>query len=183
MAYYIARACMGHAGYINVICEENRMSINSIIILVFIALLVLIALFYRKALLSRLPVLPGETILGEEDEVAVYETGGPRTMCYNRCRIRLTDSRIIIAQKMLFPRNAFHLRYVISYRVAEARTDLLTVLKKGFYDIEVPASLVSLSAKGAGISVNLPLSPSNNRRVAFDMQRSGEFLRIFTASR
>ncbi|PKL38528.1 MAG: hypothetical protein CVV44_11630 [Spirochaetae bacterium HGW-Spirochaetae-1] len=158
------------------------MSIDRIIILFFIAFLVFIALFYRRAILSRLPGLSGEAILGEEDEVAVYETGGPRTMCYNRCRVRLTDSRIIIAQKMLFPRNAFHLRYVISYRVAEARTDLLTVLKKGYYDIEVPASLVSLSEKGAGISVNLPISPSNNRMIEFDIQRSGEFLRIFTPS-
>lgn len=158
------------------------MVINSIIVVVFIVFLVFIALLYRRTFFSRLTVLPGEVILGEEDEVAVYETNGPRIMCYNRCRVRLTDSRIIIAQKRLFLQNAFRLRFVILYSVVEAKMDLLKVLKKGYYDIDVPASLVSLSEKGSGISVNLPISPLNNRMIGFDIHRSGEYLRLFTLS-
>ncbi len=155
------------------------MHINLIILGAFLAVLVFIGFFYRRALLSRLPALPGEMTLSEEDGVAVYETGGPRVRYYNKCRVRLTDSRLIIAQKMLFMRESFALRFVVSYRAGEAKPDILSILKKGYYDIEVPASRISVAEKGGGASVSLPIATFGGRRVEFEIKRAGEFLRAF----
>ena len=155
------------------------MYIIQIVPLIFLAFLITFALFYRRALLSRLPALPGESILSEEDGVAVYEHSGSRVKCYNNCRVRLTGSRIIIAQKLPLLRDSFYLRFVIQYNVDKAKTDLLTIIKKGYYGIEVPASLMILTGKGAEISVTLPLYPVSGRTIEFDIRRSGEFLRVF----
>ncbi len=159
--------------------ETQNMYIIQVVPLIFLAFLIAFALFYRRALLSRLPPRPGESILSEEYGVAVYEHSGPRIKCYNNCRVRLTDSRIIIAQKLPLLRDSFYLRFIIQYNVDKARTDLLTILKKGYYDIEVPASLITLTEKGTEISVTLPLYPVSRRTIEFKIRRSGEFLRVF----
>lgn len=159
------------------------MHVNLIIICIFLAILVLIGFYYRKAVLSRLPALPGEAVLSEEDGVTVYETGGPRIQCYNKCRVRLTDSRLIIAQKMLFTREKFALRYIVSYRAGEAKPELGAILKRGYFDIQVPASHISCTEKGGGASVSLPIAIFQGRRVEFEVKRAGEFLRVFMQDR
>ncbi len=155
------------------------MHINLIVISAFLAILVLIGFYYRRAVLTRLPALPGEVVLSEEDGVAVYETGGPGIKCYNGCRVRLTDSRIIIAQRLLFMRERLALRFVVSYRAGEAKPDLFSILRKGYHDIEVPASRISCMEKGGGVSVSLPIYTFQGRKVEFEVKRAGEFMRVF----
>ncbi len=159
------------------------MHVNLILICVFLAILVAIAIYYRRAVLSRLPALPGEVVLSEEDGVTVYEKSGPRIRCYNKCRVRLTDSRFIIAQKMLFMRDTFALRFLVSYRAGDAKPELSSILKKGYYDIEVPADRISIAEKGGGASVSLPIAIFQGRRVEFEIKRAGEFLRVFMQDR
>lgn len=155
------------------------MHINLIIICAFLAVLVFIAIYCRRAVLSRLPALPGEAVLSEEDGVAVYEKSGPRIRCYNRCRIRLSDSRLIIAQKILFMRGAFALRFVVSYGAGEAKPGLFSILRKGYYDIQVPADRICIAEKGGGASVSFPVALFQGRRIEFEVKRAGEFLRTF----
>ncbi len=108
------------------------MSIQVIALIVFFCLMVVLAFLYRNSTLQKLPFLPGEEILFEEDKVTVRQGGAPGTALFRGCRVRVTSRRIIIAQKVPF-RKAYHvLRHVISYGAVNDDTQLDKTLAKGY---------------------------------------------------
>ena len=90
------------------------MSINTVIIFCFILMLIVIAVLYRDSTLDKLEVLAGESALFEEQGVRVEQSGSPRSTVFFNCIVRVTDMRIIIAQKILL-RKKHVLRHVIFF--------------------------------------------------------------------
>lgn len=64
----------------------------------------------RGSTLSQLPLLPGESILFDEDGIEVTQDSR-REVRYPRCRVRVTTQRVIVAQKIL-RRDDHALRFV-----------------------------------------------------------------------
>ncbi len=115
------------------------MSINLIVIIISVALFILIAVFYRNTTLDKLPLLNGEKVIFEESGVRVEQSGSPRSVIFINCIVRVTDKRIIIAQKMLLSKQ-YALRHVITYSGSSGKTDLKALLKKGYLNIEISKS-------------------------------------------
>ncbi len=77
------------------------MSLNLIIIIVFIGVMFFIAILYRNSTLDKLAMLPGETVLFEEKRVRVEQAGSPRSTIFINCIVRITDRRIIHSQRVI----------------------------------------------------------------------------------
>jgi hypothetical protein len=91
--------------------------VGSIFFVVFIILVVVGNRLVRNSTLEKLEALPEEKTLFEEDGVKVEEClrgKGIKTI-YRNNHIRLTNKRIIVAQKPWFGKQHF-LRQVINYR-------------------------------------------------------------------
>ena len=133
------------------------MTINTIIILIFIVLLIVVAILYRNSTLDKLQLLPGEKILFEESSVRVEQAGSPGSVIFFNCIVRVTNSRIIIAQKMLF-RNRYALRFVIIYSDSENVTDLKNTFMSGFIVMKVSAQEIKFSTGDGSstVTINIP---------------------------
>ncbi len=135
------------------------MSIHLIIIGIFFAALILVMIFYRNSTLDKLLSLPGEKILFEESGVRVEQSGSPRTVIFINCIVRLTDRRIVTAQKMLLSKK-YALRHVINYYGLSDTTDLKTSFKKGYLNMTVSKSEVAISDTDGGCSVRIDIPDS-----------------------
>jgi len=135
------------------------MSANLIVIVIATVVFILIAFFYRGASLDKLPELPGEKALLEENGVRVEQSGSPRSVIFMNCIVRVTDRRIIIAQKMLLS-NKYALRHVIVYNGLNNSTDLKTSFKKGYLNIAVTKSDVKLDDAGGTCTVRINIPES-----------------------
>lgn len=135
------------------------MSINLIVIIISVLLFILIAVFYRNTTLDKLQFLSGEKIVYEESGVRVEQSGSPRSVIFINCIVRITDRRIIIAQKMLLS-SKYALRHVIVYNGLNNSTDLKTTLKKGYLNIAVSKSDVKVDDTGGTciVRINIPES-------------------------
>jgi len=145
------------------------MSVNLIIIGIFCVLLIMITFLYRNSTLDKLPLLPGEKILFEEGEVRVEQSGSPRSVIFINCIVRVTDKRIIIAQKMLLSKK-YALRHVITYNGLTDTTDLKISLKEGYLNMTVEKSDVKISdADGIWtVRINIPESAlTRNQFIAY----------------
>jgi hypothetical protein len=123
------------------------MSVNIIIIGVFFFVLVLAAFFYRGASLDKLPMLEGEKVLFEESGVRAEQGGAPTTAVFSNCIVRVTNMRIIIAQKMLLSKS-YALRHVIVYNALSDASDLKTSLKKGYLNMKITKENLKLNDAG-----------------------------------
>lgn len=94
---------------------------NAIIIIIFLILLAIISLVMKKkfknAYLDKLSLLPGEKVLFEEDGIKTLTRTVMRGSLYPKSIVRVTNQRIIIAQKMLFNKTSMPIRFVIHYHV------------------------------------------------------------------
>jgi hypothetical protein len=133
------------------------MSVNLIITGIFCVLLIMAAFLYRNSTLDKMPLLPGEKILFEEGGVRVEQSGSPRSVIFINCIVRVTDMRIIIAQKMLLSKK-YALRHLIAYNGLSGSTDLKTSFKQGYLNIAVTKSDVKISDAGGicTVSINIP---------------------------
>jgi len=150
------------------------MSVNLIVILIFIAVLLIMSLFYRKATLDKLPMPGGEAVLFEERGVRVEQGGAPRTALFFNCIIRVTDRRIIIAQKMLLSKKSYALRHVITYYGAGESTDLGATLSKGYLNFSIYRDDIKLGEDGGEtfVRIDIPKTPlTGNQYVKFTTAR------------
>jgi hypothetical protein len=130
-----------------------------IALLVFVLLLVGVAIAYRNATLDKLPPLPDEEILFEEDGVRVEQTGN-RTALFFGCKVRLTNHRLIVAQKVLFQKK-YALRHVVFYDdlVADG-TDLGQSMRSGYVTTTLRRQDISLHKEDDKTYVLFPLDGS-----------------------
>jgi len=142
------------------------MSINLIIIIISIVLFTLIALLYRNATLNKVPLLTDEKVLFEENGVRVEQSGSPRSVIFINCIVRVTDRRIIIAQKMLLSKQ-YALRHVIVYSGLSDYTDLKTSLKKGYLNLTVSKSDIKIDDAGGKCIVRIDIPESSLTRNQF----------------
>ena len=133
------------------------MPINTIIIIIFLILLILAAFLFRNSTLDKLTLLDGESVLFEEKCVRVEQAGSPSDVLFFGCIVRVTNMRIIIAQKMLF-REKYALRHVIEYNCGDDRADLAATLRKGYIimRIEKEALKITGSADDTTVSIAIP---------------------------
>ncbi len=69
---------------------------------------------WKNATLEKIGLMPGEKILLEEANIKIVSCTSPRTVIFPRSVIRLTNQRIMIAQKPLFG-SGTGLRFVVQY--------------------------------------------------------------------
>jgi len=133
------------------------MSTNLLVIIIAGSVFILIALLYRNATLDKLPSLSGERVIFEESGVMVEQSASPRSVIFINCLIRITDRRIIIAQKMLLSKK-YALRHVILFNGQSDKTDLKTSLKKGYLNLEISRSDLKIEQSGDiyTIRINIP---------------------------
>ncbi|MBP7735710.1 MAG: hypothetical protein KA369_07025 [Spirochaetes bacterium] len=156
--------------------------ITVIIIICFLAAAALLLfLLYRRSSLARLPEVPGEIVVCEERGVAVDEKR-IRFYRYNNCMVRLTDRRIVIAQKLPFSKSAYLLRFVIEYNSTEPRVDVKAMILKGYVPALVSAGQVTAAPDGAGAAVTIDIRHGrggSERVLNFKTERAGEYMRVF----
>ncbi len=116
------------------------MTLELIVIAVFLAAMVFIAVMYRKATLDKLPLLPGEETIFEETVRRVEQGGTRRQTVFPKCLVRVTTRRIVIAQKFAFNKSRYALRHVITYDRYSDTTDLGSTLKKGYIIMDINKS-------------------------------------------
>lgn len=105
--------------------------------------MLIVGIVYRKSTLKHLAMMPDEAILFEETGVRVEQAGSPRSVRFPKCIVRVTNHRIIIAQKTLFG-NTMVLRHVITYDRYAKNTDLRATLTKGYLVMQITPSQVKL---------------------------------------
>ncbi len=156
------------------------MPINIIIIITFILILSVIAFIYRNATLDKLRPLPGEQTIFEEIGVEIEQGGAPQTIYYRKCIIRVTDARIIIAQKISFMKNKYMLRFVISIAGREARTEIRSTLKSGYHIVSVDRNKISLKPEGVSTLINIPIG--EKRYVRFSTRAGNDYRKALVLS-
>lgn len=122
------------------------MTINIIAVILFFIVLVVVAFTYRNSTLEKLPIPDGESILFEEHGARVEQHGSPRSVIFRNCIVRVTNLRIIIAQKMLLSKG-HALRFVIEYNKLSGNTDLKATFRKGYLNFTVTAADLKVDEK------------------------------------
>lgn len=135
------------------------MDIRLVLIIVFILIMTVIAIAYRKSTLDKLVMLPGEEVLFEEPGIKVEQRGGPRTAVFPGCTVLVTNQRIIIAQKVPFSRKPV-LKHVITYHFVNRGTDLSQTFKKGYLIMEVDKSMIRFEDDTSGTTVTIDVPDS-----------------------
>jgi hypothetical protein len=156
------------------------MPVNLVIILAFFLILLIIALIFRNSTLDRLKPIPGEKTIFEEDGITVEQRGTPRIIFYGKCRIRVTGARIIIAQKILFMKNKYMLRFVMNLDRGETRVDLPSTLKSGYYIASIDKNQVDFKPEGALTLVKIPIGET--RYVQFATGAGNDYRKALAGS-
>ncbi len=157
------------------------MSLSTVAILIFFALLFLIAVVYRGSTLDKLPVPDGEKILFEEIGVRVEQSGGRRSTVFINCIVRVTDWRIIIAQKILFSKR-YALRYVISYSSGSGLLNLGSALKKGYLIFHISADSMNIRKEPDAFVITIDIPETlltHGQYVKFRTKMGEDYTRIF----
>ncbi len=158
------------------------MSIELIVIAVFLAGMATMAVLYRKATLDRLTPLPGEEVLFEETVRRVEQRGGPRTVAFPKCLVRVTTRRIVIAQKFAFSKNRYALRHVITYDRYSDNTDLGSTLKKGYVVMDINKSDLEIIREYDRQIIRITVPESlltKGQYIEFTTERAGDYEKFF----
>lgn len=154
------------------------MPVNLVILILFFLMMAAIALLYRKATLDKLQFPEDETLLFEEYGIRVEQSGGSRSVFFINCVVRVTDRRIVIAQKMLF-RTKYAVRYVIFYRVGDDETGLKHTLLKGYILIRIDNTALQIeqqAGNSATVRIKIPETPlTMNQYILYDTNRAGDY--------
>jgi hypothetical protein len=155
-----------------------------IVVAVFIfAVCASLYLLYRRGDLGRFASLPGETVICEERDIGIDEKR-IRYYRYGHCLVRLTDRRIVIAQKVPLLKAAYYVRFVIEYGTSEPGIDIGGMLLKGYVPARAALSQISLAPDGASVSVTVSRLHANSNRyseLTYRSERAGEYARTFLA--
>lgn len=135
------------------------MYVITIVFGVLFFILILIAVVYRNATLDKLTALPDEKILFEENGIRVEQNGSPESTVFINCIIRVTNMRIIIAQKTLLSKK-YVLRHVINYTGLSESTDLKSTFAKGYLNMTIPKSGLKISSTGDVFTVRIDIPES-----------------------
>lgn len=149
--------------------------VNIIIVFVFVLTLAGIAYLGLRAMLDKLAPLAGESILFEEKEIAVEEHGGPRIKYFGGCLIRVTDQRIVIAQRILFMKDKSIIRYLISFSTERIHADIKATLKNGYLTGETIRDRIIFTNEGALTLVAIPLEEWKN--IKFRTKSGSDYMR------
>jgi hypothetical protein len=152
-----------------------------IIALFFLAACALLLLLYRRAALGRLAALPGEVVICEERDIAVDEKR-IRYYRYGRCIVRLTDRRLVIAQKVPLFKDAYNVRFVIDYKSSGPGIDIGKMLRAGYVPARVAPAQVTMAPEGASVALTIGLIHSNGNSFSvlrFRSERAAEYARQF----
>ncbi len=153
-----------------------------IIALFFLTAGALLLLLYRRAALGSLAALPGEVVICEERNIAVDEKR-IRYYRYGCCIVRLTDRRIVIAQKAPLFKDAWYVRFVIDYRSPGPGIDIGKMLRAGYVPARVAPAQVTLAPEGASAAVTIGLIHTNGNsysKLSFRSERAAEYARVFS---
>jgi len=156
------------------------MSFEWAMVVAVLCMMVVFAVTYRNATLDKLATEVGEDTLLEEHAVRV-RVGNGRVTIFRGCVVRLTDRRLIIAQKALFGRSAV-LRYVLRYRDASSETEeagFAATMKRGFIAGPVdPRSIRFEPVEHGKTLVRIPPGPGTmGHELTFPSARAGDLQR------
>jgi hypothetical protein len=152
---------------------------------IFFFILIIIAVAYRNSTLDKLPSLPGEKMLFEETGVRVEQEGAPRSAVFINCIVRVTDLRIIIAQKILLSKK-YALRHVINYKGGDESTSLKTTFKKGYLNMTITGSNFSIteSRDSSIIRIEIPESVLTWKQfIVYKTLRKSEYQNLFATGK
>ncbi len=128
-----------------------------------------------SATLENLSPIPGENVLFEEAKVRVEQKGSPRSAVFFNCLIRVTDYRIIIAQKNMLGRS-HSLRHVITYNNRHQNTEAKAGLK-AYLEWTMDPAAIQITEEG--VSIGLPDSGlTKGQTVLFSVRAMPEFRKI-----
>lgn len=140
--------------------RERMMAVEYYVIIGFAAAMAAVAVLFRHSTLDKLPFLPGEEVLFEEDGVRVEQAHPRRTVVFLRCLVRVTNYRIITAQHALLSKKK-PLRHVAAYRgPAGEGVDLPKTLGKGFVVVSLNKDRIRLETRNEKPVVVIPLDGS-----------------------
>jgi len=143
---------------------------------------VLLFILYRRAAFGRIAELPGEVVICEERDIAVDEKR-IRHYRYGRCIVRLTDRRLLIAQKVPLFKDAYYTRFVIDCNSAHPGIDIGKMILVGYVPARVAPTQVALVPNGAAAEVTISLIHSNGNPycgLSFRSERAAEYMRVFS---
>jgi len=129
---------------------------------VFALVAFFVARKYKDAVLSKLAPLDGEKIRYEEDGITVEHLGGMRPVVYLNSFLRITNRRVILAQRVLFGDKRV-LRFVIEHAVSqESGTSVGEAVKAGYFVGKIPAAeFVKTTGSGGKRMIEFPLAGSS----------------------
>ena len=157
------------------------MTVEIIILLVFAVIIVIGAIFYKNSTLDKLEFLPNETIISEVKKIRVEHINKTRTTIFLNCIIRITNKRIIIAQKILFS-DKFALRYIISYTENIEKNDFKKSMKQGYSILTITKTSINLTIENEICSVEI-IVPNfgifGNSKILFNTDKYMELQKIF----
>lgn len=132
-----------------------------IALFVFVVLAAVVSVFYRKAVLSKLEWLPGETVLWEQEKGRYYATyhNGRETM-YIGGKVLLTNFRLILAQKVLLQKeHSLHFLLYWRGRGPGGEMSLKETMKRGYVEMDVTLESLQLVEDKKGkklLSLKIP---------------------------
>ena len=156
-----------------------------IAVIVFVLAAAVIVLLYSQSARAIMVMEPGETVVMEEAPVRVEHVAPVRTAVYTRCRVTVTDRRILIVQAALFGKSYNVPRFVISFRTGGEETNLGASLKKGYLLVSVPGDRISVEPGGAAGSpalVTVPVPGSAltvNQFVRYSTAHAADYENLF----
>lgn len=157
------------------------MPVNAIILIIFFLVMLSVAVLYRGATLDRLDLQEGEAVMFEETGTRVEQSGSPRSVVFINCIVRVTDRRIIVAQKMLF-RNKYALRHVIFYRQWDDDSGLKQTLLKGYILMHIDAGAMQVeqaAGEDAAVRIKIPATPlTGNQYIVFNTKRAEDYRKL-----
>lgn len=161
------------------------MSVNMIVFGIFFFILIVIAVVYRNSTLDKLPSLPGEKILFEESWVRVEQEGSPESVVFINCIVRVTDMRIIIAQKTLLSKK-YALRHVINYKGEGESTSLKATFKKGYLNMTISESNFRITESGDSFIIRIEIPESAltwKQFIVYKTSRKSEYQNLFATGK
>ncbi len=159
------------------------MSPQIIAILIFVSVTLLLSVFHRKSTLDHLEMLEGEKVLFEESGVKVNQGGPFRGAVFFKCLIRVTDKRIIIAQRFVLSKNKYALKHVIGYNMTRSEIDLAETVKKSYLNLSVDKSNIRIEKdpnrkkEGYIFTIEIPQSSlTKSQYITYNTERSREYM-------
>jgi len=124
-----------------------------VVIGIFVVLVIIMQRKWKNATLDKLELLAEEKVLFDDESAVVKLKASPRVDILPGSVIRVTDHRIIIAQKALGRKNTMIMKYVIDYTGAPPPEGMAGgALKTGYISYRTISQKLSIIEEN-GISI------------------------------